>query len=79
MTTMKISQEAWDSLWENSSGQQERMFDENGVPLSKRPSSNPATASGVLALYRILILPLSGYYSSGFHSSGPLLKTSKKS
>jgi hypothetical protein len=27
---MKITQAAWDSLWENSAGVQSKMFDENG-------------------------------------------------
>jgi hypothetical protein len=27
---MRVTQEAWDSLWENSAGTQEKMFDENG-------------------------------------------------
>ena len=33
-TTMKISQSAWDSMWENSEGNQTVMFDaETGTPI----------------------------------------------
>jgi len=27
---MNISQENWDSIWENSAGEQQRLFDEDG-------------------------------------------------
>jgi hypothetical protein len=33
---MKISQQAWDSMWENGSGEQQKMFDGDGNPLTTR-------------------------------------------